>query len=218
MYKKITLILIIISAMSIQLKAQVKETNNPISFKRNIIHFNMSDVIFKRIGFDFEHVIGSEGIMSINIPVSVSFGDPDVMYESLYYTEIQIFPMRFLVDFSDWYAGLGINFYPKGQGSFKMHFGAEMRVGAAHRYPEAYYQGNYVDCVQVYEGDSYYCYQPTDKEQSFFQTSFLANIGMDYSPFEEFVVSLKLNAGITTSVDNTVAPIFIPTLRMGLKF
>ena len=218
MYKKIILIFIFISAMGIQLKAQVNETNNPISFKRNIIHFNMSDVIFKRIGFDFEHVIGSEGIMSINIPVSVSFGDPDVMYQSLYYTQVQIFPMRFLVDFSDWYAGLGINFYPKGQGGFKMNFGAEMRVGAAHRYPEIYYQDDYVDCIQVYDEEGNSCIQPTYKEQSFFQTSFLANIGMAYSPFEEFIVSLKLNAGITTSVDNTVAPIFIPTLRMGLKF
>ena len=222
MYKKIKFILLVISILTIgvSVNAQEKYTDNPIVFKRNMIHFNMSDVIFKRIGFDFEHVIGSEGIMSINVPVSISFGDPDVMYESLYDTQVQIFPMRFLVDFSDWYAGLGINFYPKGQGGFKMHFGAEMRFGAAHRYPEEYYQGYYIDCYYDYEGEEYDtdCIQNTYEEQSFFQTSFLANIGMAYSPFEEFIVSLKLNAGITTSVDNTVAPIFIPTLRMGLKF
>jgi len=221
MYKQITIYFILLSVLAFSSKAVAQENKKEdlISFKRNIIHFNMSDVIFKRLGFDFEHIIGDEGNMSINIPVSINFGDVDQMYKSLYYTRIQIFPMRFIVDFSDWYAGLGVNFYPKGQGSFRMHFGAEMRFGAAHRYPEAYYQDYYYDCYDGDDGEyGTDCIQKTYKEQSFFQTSFLANIGMAYSPFEEFVVSLKLNAGIATSVDNTVAPITIPTFRMGLKF
>jgi hypothetical protein len=99
-----------------------------------------------------------------------------------------------------------------------MHFGAEMRFGAAHRYPEEYYEGYYEDCYYIDDESGTYCIPKTYEEQSFIQTSFLANIGMVYAPFEEFVVSLKLNAGITTSVNNTVAPIIIPTFRMGIKF
>ncbi len=221
MYKQNILFFIILSAFTFSSMAIAQENKKeaPVSFKRNLIHFNMSDVIFKRLGIDFEHVVGDEGNMTINIPISVNLGDANQMYKSLYNTQIQIFPMRFLVDFSDWYAGLGINFYPKGQGGFKMHFGAEMRFGAAHRYPEEYYQEYYYDCY-IAEDEEYGtdCIPKTYEEQSFLQTSFMANIGMAYAPFEEFVVSLKLNAGITTSVDNTVAPIVIPTFRMGLKF
>jgi len=208
--KKLSFLSLILLMFVIDGKTQDKEEQKVVDFNPNSIHFNMSDVIFKRIGFEYEHILG-DGNLSIKVPFSYSFGDPDLMYESLYYTNIDFIPMRGIVDFTDWYVGIGANLYPKGQGKFRFYVGTEIRLGQAHKYDEGYYQ------------NQYYYYEDVENEilytkHDYFQTTFFVNAGLQLHPVENIVVSINLSMGASSTYDDRVDFLAHPSFRMGYNF
>lgn len=211
--KKLSFLLFVLILANNQVEAQEQNENQVVDFKRNTVHFVMSDIVFKRVSFEFEHIIGDEGKIAIKIPVSYSFGDPNTIYKSLQNTEFQQIQFKHMVDFSDWYVGLGANLYPKGQGAFRFYVGTEIRLGPASRYPEEYYYG-----YEEYYYDVVEDILPAYEEESYLQTSFILNAGVGFQPVDELVFSLNLSLGLKTSLENDVTPIFLPVFRMGYMF
>lgn len=85
------------------------------SFGRNNLSILLSDVVLKRVSFEFEHIFGDEGNMSINIPFSVSIGDFNDIYNEQ----------------QNWWGGIGMKLYPTGQGKIRYFVGPEVRVISA---------------------------------------------------------------------------------------
>jgi hypothetical protein len=206
--KKKFIILFVLVLVSSIVFSQKEETNSSVNFKRNSITISMSDIVFKRVSFEYEHIVGREGVLSITIPFSVSFGDPDAMYKSLYYSNFEPFDFKYIVDFTDWYIGLGANFYPTGQGKASFFLGPEIRLGPAQRYSDEYYYHTY------YSDDN----QEEYTREEYLQSTFLLNIGGAYQPVNNFTIALKLGVGISSSINNQISPAFYPTFKMGFKF
>ena len=157
------------------------------SFARNNLSFMMSDVVMKRISFEYEHVFGDQGNMSINIPASVSIGNQVDVYD----------------DEVSWWVGMGMKFYPTGQGVIRYFVGPEVRIIAAEKEIYDYYSG--------------YTHEHTD---NLIHSAFLLNNGMIYEPAKGFTFSVNLGLGIMTrdSKDGGIYPMATPSVRLGIRF
>lgn len=214
--KHIRIIITVIFALSLVSSnsfAQEKKGQAEPSFSKNFVYFSMSDVVLKRLSFQYERMVGATRFISITIPFSYSFGDPNAVYKSLIYSEFQNFNFRNMVDFTDWYIGLGANLYPAGHNKVCLNVGPEIRLGPAHRYPDVYYYDTY-----LVNSNNEEITNPMYDEQKYLQTTFLLNIGGFYQPTPNFIVALNLGAGISSSIYDTVALAVFPTFRMGFSF
>jgi len=95
-------------------KAPEPKPNN-LEFGKNNISIFLSDVVMKRISFEYEHIMGVEGNMSINIPVSVSIDEMEDING----------------DRTNWWVGIGMKMYPTGQGKIRYFIGPEVRIISA---------------------------------------------------------------------------------------
>ncbi|NOR86465.1 MAG: hypothetical protein GQ527_02530 [Bacteroidales bacterium] len=114
MKKLLTLSMIILFALP-SVMAQEDEAKEESDFGRNNISLFMSDIIMKRVTFEYEHIVGDNGNMSINVPISVAVGETYDVYD----------------DVVDWWVGLGMKLYPTGQGTIRYFFGPEVRIISA---------------------------------------------------------------------------------------
>ena len=176
------------------IKAQ--EESEQADFGRNNFSLMLSDVVLKRISFEYEHIFGDEGNMSINIPGSYAIGEAEDVYG----------------DEVEWWGGLGMKLYPTGQGKIRYFFGPEVRVISAKNYYEGVYDVIYYDgwAEEV----------PYEKEQ-YIHTAFLLNNGMIYEPVEHFVFTVNLGLGFISRDKKTgdgIMPMATPSVRMGFRF
>jgi len=95
------------------------------SFGKNNVSIFLSDIVMKRISFEYEHVMGDKGNMSIFIPASAAVGDMEDIYG----------------DVMNWWVGLGMKLYPTGQGVIRYFVGPEVRVISTKDTHETYYEG-----------------------------------------------------------------------------
>ena len=182
------------------LSAQDTLPKNTQLIYKNHVHFIMSDIVFKRLSFEYERLLGEEGKMSIKIPVSYAFGD-------IIPTNNNIGPIN-LNTMPDWFVGLGLNLYPKGQGKFRFYFGAEFRMGESHSY-------DYLNVAYDENGGG----EQYEVKDSFFQTAFLANAGIIYEPVDRLIVGVKLGLGYASSSDDdSITSVSSPEFRMGFRF
>jgi hypothetical protein len=49
------------------------EIHPSASFNKNLIAWKMSDMIFQRLSFNYQHVFGEDGKIAVYLPVSVFF-------------------------------------------------------------------------------------------------------------------------------------------------
>lgn len=189
----IVLLILVLSIYSV--KAQNEEEK---TFGRNNLSIMLADVVLKRVSFEYEHVFGDEGNMSINVPFSVSIGEFSDIYD----------------DEQQWWGGLGMKLYPTGQGKIRYYFGPEVRVISAKEieYIETYnvYYENYVETVSNSYGG-----------ESLIHTAFLLNNGMIYEPTEHFIFSVNLGLGFISRDQKTgdgILPMATPSVRMGIRF
>jgi len=191
--------LLLLISLGSNAQQQKDSLESYIKQPKNHLHFAMSDIIFKRISFEYERVLGEEQKIALKIPVSYAFGEIGGV-------DNYVGPVN-LSDMPLWYVGLGFNLYPKGQGKFRFYFGAEFRVGDAKHYDQLNF--GYVDDHYV---------EPELVEWTYFQTAFLANAGILYEPVDRFIVGLNLGVGAGNGLNNNVVEIINPTFRVGLKF
>lgn len=80
-------------------------------FGRNILSFNISDMLASRFSLGYEHIF-KNGKWSLKIPVSLGFGEETYYIQNLYFR-----------------TGLGINHYPTGQGRVQYFAGTLFTYG-----------------------------------------------------------------------------------------
>lgn len=159
-----------------------------VEFGRNNISIFLSDIVLKRLSFEYEHVFGDKGNMSINVPFSIAIAEVNDVYD----------------DQVKWWAGIGMKLYPTGQGKIRYFFGPEIRVISA-KYSGYYYYENY---NQEYEEDMLhtafllnngFIYEPAEN------FIFTINLGVGLMSRDQ-----KSNEGIQ--------PMATPSVRMGFRF
>lgn len=189
---------VIILALVLSIGSVKAQDEEEKTFGRNNFSIMLADIVLKRVSFEYEHVFGDEGNMSITIPFSASIGEFDDIYG----------------DEQQWWGGLGMKLYPTGQGKIRYFFGPEVRVISAKEseYTETYdvYYENYIETVtNSYGGESY------------IHTAFLLNNGMIYEPTENFIFSVNLGLGFISRDQKTgdgILPMATPSVRMGIRF
>ncbi len=194
--KKVIIILVLVLFAFPNIKAQSfkkveEEKVESLDFGRNNISLFLSDVVMKRISFEYEHIMGDNGNMAINIPVSYSLGT----MEDIYGDEV------------NWWVGIGMKLYPTGQGTIRYFFGPEVRIIGAH-VTDVYY-------------DHYDGYSEEHKvDEDLIHSAFLLNNGMIYEPTENFIFTVSLGLGFVSrdAKDPGFYPMATPSVRMGFRF
>jgi len=192
--KKAIIIFLIGILISPVLKAQDSTNDKPLrEFGKNNLSLFLSDVVMKRLSFEYEHIMGEKGNMSINIPVSFSIGTMEDIYG----------------DETQWWVGMGMKLYPTGQGVIRYCFGPEVRIMGAHLVSEDYYYDNQTGEETII----------TD-EKDLIHSAFLLNNGMIYEPTENFIFSVNLGLGFVSrdAKDSGFYPMATPSVRMGIRF
>ncbi|NPD47131.1 MULTISPECIES: hypothetical protein [unclassified Lentimicrobium] len=193
MKKYSLLLMMVFSVLSIHAqKHDSDKEQDEAAFGRNNISIMLSDVVLKRVSFEYEHIFGDEGNMSINIPFSIAIGEADDVYG----------------DQVNWWGGLGMKLYPTGQGKIRYFVGPEVRVISAH------YEG--ID-YSYYDGYT----EEKDVKEEYIHTAFLLNNGFIYEPTKNFIFSVNLGVGFMSRDQKTgdgVQPMATPSVRMGFRF
>jgi hypothetical protein len=192
--KKVIIILLIGILISPVLIAQDTTNEKPVRvFGKNNLSLFLSDVVMKRLSFEYEHIMGENGNMSINIPASYSIGTMEDIYG----------------DETQWWIGMGMKLYPTGQGVIRYYFGPEVRVMGAYRLEDgAYY--DYETGINLYQPEEY----------DLVHSAFLLNNGMIYEPTENFIFTVNLGLGFVSrdAKDPGFYPMATPSVRMGIRF
>lgn len=192
--KNITLILFAlmmsISASTFGQRYVAEDDDNGSSFEnRSRFSIMLSDVLVRRISLEYERVL-ADGKMSFHIPFSVTISP----FEDLWSDDLH------------WWAGMGVKFYPTGQGTVRYFLGPEFRIMSV---TETGYYG-YYDSSQTYADEDY------------INTAFLINNGLIYSPTDSFFVSVNLGVGFLSrnpdSYYEALVPYVTPSFRLGFKF
>lgn len=135
-------------------------------FHKNRLSLGVIDMALGEIGFKYERLIGN-GQAGLFIPVNISY------YEGSWYDYDNKF-----------YSGLGLNYYPTGQGLWKYYCGMELNIG----YGSFYHSYDYWN--PIWGG-----YYSRDKVVDGAYTRFLINNGIQYAPTREFSVDVHLGLG-----------------------
>lgn len=137
-------------------------------FTRNLISYHLFDIVFGDFAFSYERIL-STGQISVKIPVAIGYD-----YYGDYYDFTNVF-----------YSGIGVNFYPTGQGKWRYFLGPHIRVGYARESDWQYYYddyGNYLYDKEVVNEGIY--------------TKFFVDNGVIYSPVRNFSIAAIASVGI----------------------
>ncbi|MBN2236762.1 MAG: hypothetical protein JW729_04335 [Bacteroidales bacterium] len=160
---------------------------------KNCFSIMLSDVLVRRISLEYERIL-SDGKMSINIPFSITVSP----FEDLWSDEVH------------WWAGMGVKFYPTGQGVVRYYLGPEFRLISVTENQYSYFY------------DTYYNYYDYTTPVDYINTAFIINNGIIYSPTNDFFVSLNMGVGFLSrnpdSENESLVPFATPSFRIGLKF
>lgn len=201
-----SVVLFLISTMPLSLMGQSKEVPE---FKQHHIGFLLSDVVFTRVSFDYEYIIDESGIFSLHIPASVALS-----------------PTPSIIDYEEeikFWAGVGFNIYPTGQGKLKYFLGPELRYSMVDYTAYDTQRYEYQDAF----GNPMYIYE--EKEQPIKDMSnmyFLVNNGLIYTPISRFAVSAVLGLGLQSRLidkdklgyEDNFLPAVTFSARLGYKF
>jgi hypothetical protein len=158
------------------------------NYAKNILNYHFFDVFYGDITISYERII-ADGIVGIHIPVGFGYA----------------YNFEYFNDNSEWvknliFSGVGINFYPGGQGKWRYFVGPKILVGYGKQsYWQTYWddQGNYLyDDEEFTEG---------------VYTKYMVDNGVRFTPVKNFSVSAVLSVGVryfpqTDYYNNVVMP------------
>jgi len=172
--------------------ANGKEKNSTVE-KTNRLSIMLSDVLVRRVSMEYEHIM-ADGKMSLNIPFSVTVSPFDDLWS----------------DAVHWWAGMGVKFYPTGQGVVRYFVGPEFRLISV------------TENTYHWQTDINGYYYDYITEDDYVNSAFLINNGMIYSPTNDFFVSINLGVGFLSrnpdSDNESLVPFATPSFRLGFKF
>jgi hypothetical protein len=170
------------------------------NFKKNLITFNLFDVVYYDFTLSYERILAS-GTMGIKIPVGIGYA-----YNADYYTNRDQWVKN------KFYSGIGINFYPTGQGKWRYFVGPNIRVGYGKLVSS--YGGYYDDHGNWIEGE-------VTNEGIY--TKFFMDNGVIFTPVKNFSVEAVAGVGIRFFPDagnnhNPVMPSGYFSFNMSYRF
>jgi len=182
-----------ISASSFAQTRYVAEDNEKSNAEnKSRISIMLSDVLVRRLSLEYEYVLSNEKI-AINIPFSYTVS----LFEDPWANEVH------------WWAGMGVKFYPTGQGTVRYFVGPEFRLVSVTEYEYNWIYDEY--------GSNEFT-----TEEDYINTVFVINNGLIYSPTNSFFVSLNMGVGfLSRSPDSnkeSLVPFATPSFRLGFKF
>lgn len=197
MKKYIFVVILLIMSISFSSFAQTysdeKDQVNASVKNPDRISLMLSDVLVRRLSVEYEHVLSS-GNMSITVPASVTLSP----FEDIWSDQVH------------WWFGMGLKFYPTGQGTVRYFVGPEFRFISVTEYEYDWYY------------DSENNYFETNTNDKYIHAAFLINNGLIYSPTDEFFVSVSMGLGFLSrnpdTSKETLVPMATPSFRLGFKF
>jgi len=150
-----------------------EDTENPVvtdltkDFAKNVIAYHMFDLVFGDFAFSYERIL-SNGIVGFKIPVALGYYNNG---------DIRNFNNVF-------YSGIGVNFYPTGQGKWRYFVGPQVRIGLGQESEWSYYydeNGNYIEEELSNEG---------------LYTQFFVDNGVTFLPVRNFSISMIASVGV----------------------
>jgi hypothetical protein len=144
------------------------------NFTKNLMTYHLFDVIYGDFTISYERILSS-GTVGIVIPLGIGYA-----YNSDYYNSSENWVKNMI------YSGIGINFYPTGQGKWRYFIGPNVRIGYGKQgYWTSYYydeNGNYVESGEESNEGIY--------------TKFFVDNGIIFTPVKHFSISSVVGVGI----------------------
>jgi hypothetical protein len=138
-------------------------------FKRNVFFYHLFDVVINDFTLSYERISRS-GLVGVRIPLSAGYNVENEDNEN---------DIKNLV-----YTGIGLNFYPTGQGKWKYFMGPNLRLGLGKIYSYVYDDGNWPQ------------YEIKMKESEFFYVKLLVDNGVMFMPVKSFCFEIIGGLGV----------------------
>jgi len=143
------------------------------NFTKNMLGYHLFDVVYGDFTISYERILSS-GTVGISIPIGFGYA-----YNTDYFGNSGEWVKNLF------YSGVGVNFYPTGQGKWRYFLGPEVRIGYGKT---TYWQsvwddnGNYISDYQVDDEGVY--------------TKFFVNNGVMFTPVRNLSVSAIVGMGV----------------------
>gem|GEM_PF-2341928 len=138
-------------------------------FKRNIFSYHLFDVVINDFTLSYERISRS-GLVGVRIPLSAGYNvdneDNENDIKSLFYT------------------GIGLNFYPTGQGKWKYFMGPNLRLGLGKIFK------------YVYDDNLWPYYGMIVKESEFYYVKLMVDNGVMFMPVKSFSFEIVGGLGV----------------------
>jgi hypothetical protein len=153
-------------------QAKLAKQELATNFARNMLSYHLFDVIYGDFTFSYERILSS-GTVSIKIPVGFGYA-----YNSDYNSNGNEWVKNLI------YTGIGVNFYPTGQGKWRYFLGPNIRVGYGK---QSYW-------VDMWDDNGYYTSSEEYSEGIY--TKFFVDNGIMFTPVKNFSISAVVGVGI----------------------
>ncbi len=198
-------------------------------YKKNILGFSITDVIFRRVGVSFEHIFAN-GYLGCKIPVTFGLASNQTMdvdylnsystqnqQEQYYYSSTPTDETKYTSIVRKNTFGLELNVYPFGQHA------AAFFVGPAFYYGNIDYTYQELKYYVVNPSGSYpyYDYKITTKDAKGTSYSGMINTGFAFKSSTNFSLNLQIGLGFrqnNTEFEDYTATIFNPAFQVGYTF
>lgn len=147
--------------------AEIEKQELAMDFARNIFAYHLFDLIFGDFALSYERLLSS-GKVGLKIPVAFGFDE----YDNWDFNNVV-------------YSGIGVNFYPTGQGKWKYFMGPQLRVG----------YGRATDWMSYFDEYGNYLYDEEVENEGMY-TKFFVDNGVQFMPVKNFSVSAIGSIGI----------------------
>lgn len=138
-----------------------------VDFAKNVFGYHLFDLVFGDFALSYERILPS-GKIGIKVPVAFGFDE----YDNWDFNNI-------------FYSGVGVNFYPTGQGKWKYFMGPQLRIGYSRS----------TDWVDYYDDSGNYWYTDQVSNEGVY-TKFFVDNGVQFMPLKNFSVSAIASIGI----------------------
>jgi len=143
------------------------------NFAKNMIGYHLFDVVYGDFTLSYERILAS-GTVGIKIPIGFGYA-----YTSDYYNSSENWVKN------KFYSGIGVNFYPTGQGKWRYFLGPSVRIG----YGKQSYWVTYWDEYGNYIGD-----EEVDAEGIY--TKFFVDNGVIFTPVRNLSIAAVVGVGV----------------------
>lgn len=143
------------------------------NFAKNLLGYHLFDVIYGDFTFSYERILSS-GTIGIIIPFGFGYA-----YNTDYFTNSSNWVKNLF------YSGLGINFYPTGQGKWRYFVGPNVRVGYGK---QSYW-------TSMYDENMYYIGEEEIDNEGIY-TKFIVDNGVRFTPVRNLGISAVVGVGI----------------------